>query len=105
MSTITSTITLKDYPYWSAESPDEVQEQLRLITNTRKEDITVIAQITSSFIAGRKVGKIPTGSADVDPTDKIGDVNYFEDGGFSYLAILMDISGTPEWRRVELESW
>lgn len=98
----TQTIAFKDYPYWPAESLDEMKEQLRLITNTRKEDITVISQITSSYFQGRKVGKVPSSSADVDPaTDKVGDINYTA----SYLYILIDNSGTPAWRRVILSSW
>ncbi len=101
MSTITSTIVFKDYPYWNAESLDEIKNQLRQITNTRKDDITVITQITSSFITGRKVGKIPTGSIDVQVADKVGDINY----DANYLYILIDDSGTPAWRRATLASW
>jgi len=101
MSTITSTIVFKDYPYWSAESLEEIRELLRQITNTRKEDITVISQITSSFISGRKVGKIPSSSADVSASDKVGDVNYTA----SFLYILVDNAGTPVWRRVALAAW
>lgn len=102
MSTITSTIVFKDYPYWNTESLEELREQLRQITNIRKEDITVISQITSSFVSGRKVGKIPTSSADVDADkDKVGDINYTA----SFLYILVDNAGTPAWRRVALSSW
>ncbi len=101
MSTITNTVTFKDYPYWATETLEDVREQLRQITNTRKEDISTISQIASSFIAGRKVGKVPTSSADVTATDKVGDVNYTA----SFLYILIDNGGTPAWRRVALSSW
>lgn len=101
MSTITSTIIFKDYPYWNAETLEEMQEVLREITNTRKDDITTISQITSSFISGRKVGKTPTSSADVSTSDKVGDVNY----DANYFYILIDNAGTPAWRRVALASW
>lgn len=98
----TQTITFKDYPYYPAESMEDVREQLRLITNTRKDDITAISQITGSYMIGRKVGKIPTSSTDVDPdTDKVGDMNY----SASYLYILVDNAGTPVWRRTTLASW
>ena len=101
MSTITSTVVLKDYPYYSAETLEDVKEQLRLITNTRKDDISTISQITSSFISGRRVGKIPSSSIDVEVTDKVGDVNYDAD----YFYILIDDSGTPAWRRIALATW
>lgn len=96
-----STIIFKDYPYWGASNLSEVIEQLRQITSLRKQDITAISQITGSFVSGRKVGKIPSSSADVAASDKVGDVNYTA----SYLYILVDNSGTPAWRRVALSSW
>jgi len=96
-----STIVFKNYPYWPAKDLPDVIEQLRQITNLRKSDITNISQITSSYISGRKVGKIPSSSADVAATDKIGDVNYTA----SYFYILIDNSGTPAWRRIALGSW
>lgn len=101
MSYITGTIVFRDYPYFPASSMDEIKEQLRQITNIRKDDITTISQITSSFVSGRKIGKIPSSSADVDVTDKVGDINYDAD----YLYILIDDSGTPAWRRATLASW
>lgn len=93
--------TFKNYPYWDAKTLDDVIEQLRQITNLRKNDVTVISQIASSYISGRKVGKIPTSSTDVVATDRIGDVNYTA----SYLYILIDNEGTPAWRRVALGAW
>lgn len=102
MSTITSTIVFKDYPYWKAETLTDMSEQLRQITNIRKDDISTISQITSSFVAGRKVGKIPSSSTDVNPkSDKVGDINYTA----SFLYILIDNGGTPVWRRIALASW
>lgn len=95
------TIVFKDYPYYSAETSEDVQMLLRQITNTRKDDIATISQITSSFISGRKVGKIPSSSADVQVSDKVGDVNYTA----GYFYILVDNSGTPAWRRIALASW
>jgi hypothetical protein len=93
--------SFKDYPYWSAESLDEVKEQLRQITNTRKDDITQIANLSNVFVAGRKVGRVPSGSADVLAGDCVGDVNY----SASFLYILIDNAGTPAWRRVALSAW
>lgn len=93
--------TLKEYPYWSAETPDDVKTQLRDITNIRKDDITQIQNLPNVFLAGRSVGKIPASSADVTDGDKVGDQNY----DASYIYILVDNAGTPVWRRAALASW
>lgn len=93
--------TLKDYPYWAAESLDDVKEQMREIANIRKDDIAQVQSFPSIFVGGRKVGKIPSASNDVAVSDLVGDINY--DG--SYLYILVNNSGTPAWRRASLGSW
>lgn len=93
--------TLKDYPYWAVEKEGDVKEWLRQVSNIRKDDITQIQNLTNIFVSGRKVGKIPTGSADVAATDRIGDVNY----DASYYYILVDNSGTAVWRRIALGAW
>lgn len=93
--------TFKDYPYWSAETEQDVKDQLRQICNTRKDDISTIQNLPNIFIYGRKVGKIPTSSLDVVSTDKIDDINW----DASYVYILIDNSGTPEWRRTALGAW
>lgn len=94
-------IIFKDYPYWSAESLEEVKRQLSQICHTRKDDITQVNSMNSTFITGRKVGKIPASSADVIPSDKLNDFNWDN----SFLYILIDNSGTPLWRRATLNSW
>lgn len=87
--------TLKDYPYWGAGTSEDIKEQLRQICAIRKDDITQFQNLSSVFVSGRKVGKIPTASNDVTAADKVGDLNY----DASYLYILVDNSGTPAWRR------
>lgn len=94
-------ITLAKYPYWPARTLSDVIEQLRLICNNRKDDIVQIQNIQSSFISGRKVGRIPSSSIDVIAGDVIGDLNYDP----SFIYILLDASGTPAWRRATLASW
>lgn len=94
-------IVFEDYPYWTAETLDDIKEQLRQITNARKDDITQISNIVNVFVSGRKVGKIPTSSTDVTETDRIGDQNY----DASYFYLLVDNGGTAEWRRIALGSW
>ncbi len=93
--------TFKDYPYWEALTDKDVRDQLQQITHIRKDDITFINNLTSIFVGGRKVGKIPSASNDVASTDRIGDQNYDE----NYLYILINNSGAAEWRRASLGSW
>lgn len=84
--------TLKDYPYWSAESENDTREQLRLICNIRKDDITQIQNLQNIFIGGRLVGKIPANSADVTATDRIGDVS--RDNSNTYI---LQNAASPQW--------
>lgn len=101
MSTITNVIAFQNYPYWPAKTLDDVKNQLLQITTLRKSDISTISQISSSFVSGRKVGKIPTSSTDVQTSDKVGDVSYNAD----YFYILVSNNGTPAWRRIALSTW
>lgn len=93
--------TLKDYPYWGAETERDLRDQLRQITNIRKDDITQFSNLTNIFLAGRTVGKIPSSSTDVSVSDRLGDQSNDAD----YLYILVNDSGTPAWRRVTLGTW
>lgn len=90
--------TFKDYPYWAAATLKDTIDQVQQICHIRKDDITQIQNLPNVFLQGRKVGKIPTTSADVSPADKINDFNWT--AGFLY--ILIDNSGTPVWRRTAL---
>lgn len=98
---MTSQITFKDYPYWPAESMDDLKDQMRQICNTRKDDITQISNLVNVFVLGRKVGKVPASSVDVTATDRIGDFNV--DTAYAYY--LIDDSGVAKWRRVAVASW
>lgn len=93
--------TLKDYPYWGTEAVMDVKKSIRDIATIRKDDITKFKTLPDTFIGGRKVGKIPSSSADVAATDRLGDVNY----DASYLYILIDNAGTPVWRRFTGGAW
>lgn len=88
--------TFDAYPYWPAETLQDVKDQLRQITSLRKKDITFIDNLQNIFVNGRKVGRIPSSSADVLVQDKVGDFNVT--ASFAYY--LIDNSGTPAWRRV-----
>lgn len=89
----------KEYSYKKFTTLDQVIDTLTDITNKRKDDISVIKSLPDNFIAGRKVNKIPTSSADVVPgIDLIGDISY----NASFLYILINNAGTPVWRRAAL---
>ncbi len=91
----------KDYPSYTPINLEDVKEILRTICNIRKDDITQISNLANTFVSGRKVNKIPSGSADVAPPDLVGDMNY----DASYLYILVNDSGTAAWRRVAIGAW
>lgn len=91
--------TLKDYPYWPAGGLDDAKEQLRIICNLRKDDITQVQSLSSQFWQGRSVGKIPADSDDVLASDKIGDLSYDYNAGTPYLYLLMDDGADGKWIR------
>lgn len=90
---------MKTYP--NVNRPEELVNFAKDVARKRLEDIANFNNLPNLFISGRKVAKVPTGSADVDPSDRIGDFNYTT----SYLYICVDDSGTAAWRRVALGSW
>lgn len=97
---------LKEYPSYQANTLQEVIEHLRQINNIRKDDILQAKNLNNTYILGRKVGKIPTGSADVTAGDKIGDFNAAHDGFQAYAYFLIDNgSGTAQWHRTHLTTW
>jgi hypothetical protein len=92
---------MENYP--SINHDAELQDIVRfseVVQRLREDDIREQQNLTNIFMRGRKVGKIPTSSADVAASDKIGDFNY----DASYLYILVDNSGAT-WRRATLGSW
>lgn len=90
--------TLKDFPYWAAATLQDTINQVQQICHIRKDDITQVQNFPNIFLQGRKVGKIPTTSADIAATDKLNDFNWTS----TYLYVLVDNSGTPAWRRAAL---
>lgn len=85
------------YPNVTNGNIEELADILRFICRARAEDIRAFDSLPSSFMQGRKVGKIPTGSADVAATDRAGDFNY--DTSYFYI-----FTGAA-WRRASLGSW
>lgn len=94
-------MTTTPWPQFNDTTPKGIDFFLRYLSRTRNADISEFKNLNNRFIMGRKVGKIPSASADVVSTDALGDFNY----DASYLYILIDNSGTPAWRRASLGSW
>lgn len=93
---------MKPYPILPRDPQlEDVFDVLGFINRERLNDVQDFNNIQNRFVAGRKVGKVPSSSADVVGTDKLGDLNY----DASYLYILIDNAGTAEWRRASLGSW
>lgn len=92
---------MKPYPILKDETLKGIFEWLKYVVRARSDDIREFNNLENIFIAGRKVGKIPSASNDVVAGDKIGDFNVDD----TYAYYLIDKSGTAEWRRVAVGSW
>ena len=92
---------MKPYPSLRDKTLDGAHEMLQYISRERDNDITEFNNLTNIFMRGRKVGKIPTSSTDIVPSDRVGDFSYDPD----YLYIVINDSGTAEWRRATLGTW
>jgi hypothetical protein len=76
---------------------------INTILQTRERDIQDYLNLPEQFIGGRKVDKIPTSSADYDPTtDLVGDRNW--DTNYEYMLVADGVGGSV-WRRITLASW
>ncbi len=93
-------MTRNTYP--DTNTIDDVIANLKDISRLREvEDIPDFTNLVNVFISGRKVGKVPTSSADVVATDNVNDVNW----DASFLYILVDNGGTAVWRRVAIAAF
>ena len=94
---------MKQYQNISDDTLESALESIKQIVRLRNtEDVSEVSNFNNIFIRGRKVNKVPTSSADVVAgTDCIGDFN----ATATFLYILIDNSGTIEWRRVALSSF
>lgn len=88
-------------PYPIVNRPEDLVDFAKDVARKRQEDIANFNNLPNLFMSGRKVGKVPTGSSDIAPSDRVGDFNYTT----SYLYICVDNGGTAAWRRVALGSW
>lgn len=93
-------MTIDLYPTIQNESLKDIIEFCKQVVSIRYKDISFIDNLKNSYIKGRKVDKVPTGSSDVEVSDRIGDFN-FDD---SYLYMCVDDSGV-KWKRTALSSF
>lgn len=92
---------MKPYPQLGNGTLDDLNRVLDTVVKQRTQDVKDFDNLQNTYVAGRKVAKIPTGATDISPTDRVGDVN--ADTNYKYEVI--DNNGNAEWRRTPLASW
>lgn len=92
---------MKQFPNMVVRTEADLYTLARYILKERENDINDFNNLQNIFMAGRKVGKIPTGSADIAPTDRIGDFNFSD----TYLYLVVESGGNAVWRRSALSAW
>lgn len=102
MTSSASIIQMRNWPYFDEGFKyEEAKDWMRQVSNLRKDDIDQFQNLPNILLTGRKVGKVPSASNDVAAEDRLSDFNWTN----SYLYILIDNAGTPEWRRATLSSF
>ena len=94
---------MKDYVFTFQATLEDHDMVLRDIVRKRKEDVEDSNNLNDRFVRGRIVKRIPSSSTDVVPDDNELDISVGD--GVSapdYLYILVNNSGTLEWRRTGL---
>lgn len=91
---------MKSWPSIKENTLDDAIASLNYMSRIRTEDISDFDNLPNRFMAGRKVGKIPTSSTDVAATDRVGDFNYSAANGYFYL-----LADDAHWKRITLGTW
>lgn len=96
---------MQSYPQNVKADVGSLLNAVQDISRKREQDITDRNTFNSIFVRGRTVGKVPSGSADVVSTDRIGDRNF--DANYGYILVLADPLDptSAAWRRWALSSW
>lgn len=93
---------MQPYPQNIQPNISSILDALQDISRKRQEDITDRNTFNSIFVNGRKVGKVPSVSADVVASDRIGDINITKD----YIYTCCDDgAGGAVWRRIAQGAW
>lgn len=90
---------MKQYPM--VRNDADLLRWAREVNAAREEDRRDWLNLPQTFVSGRKVGKIPTGSSDVAASDRAGDWNW--DSAYLYYAV--ESGGSLVWRRIASASW
>lgn len=91
---------MKSYPLIDIRGQEDLIELAFHVTKERPNDIKDFDNLQNRFMSGRKVGIIPIGAATTS-SDRVGDFNFDED----YFYIVVNNSGTAEWRRIAYAAW
>lgn len=94
---------MQPYPRNIKPDVNACADALNVISRLRDQDINDRNKFPSIFLSGRTVGKIPSSSSDIVPTDRVGDMSFAVDGSYAYFCV--NVSGSALWRRVALGSW
>ena len=87
------------YPTVTEDNIVEVLEEI--IRLRQDEDVPDFTNLSDVFVSGRKIQRTPSASNDVVSGDRENDFNW----DASFLYVLIDNSGTLEWRRSTLASF
>lgn len=92
---------MKLFPMWNFKTLDDALKMLTFIVRERQTDVVEYVNLQQRFMAGRKVGRVPSAGNDVTADDKLGDFNVTT----TYRYDLVDNSGTAEWVRSAVATW
>lgn len=93
---------MQPYPKILNKTVESNTDALLQIGRLREEDIRDRNNFPNVFMQGRLVGKVPTSSADIAATDRIGDYNIQDD---YFYTCVSDGAGGAVWRRIAQGSW
>lgn len=93
---------MQPYPQNIKPDTDSLLSAFQDISRKREQDITDRNTFPSVFVSGRTVGRVPSASANVLATDRIGDQNLTKD--YAYFCV-SDGAGGAVWRRIVMATW
>lgn len=91
---------MKQYPdiNFNAQLQDVVTCLKQIIRFRNSEDVAAFNNLNKTLIRGRLTTRVPASSTDVITGDLVGDFNPQP----AFLYILVNVSGTPAWRRITM---
>lgn len=81
----------------------DIENWCNTVTRLREEeDLSDFLNLQNVFMAGRKVGKIPTSNSDTSVDDREGDFSFSSDG--TSLYVVVNASGTIKWGKISIDT-